>query len=171
MIQDNIMCPKCNKQGLRKSHGKNPQGEFFCDIDRVYFSIWELVNIWGFDAGDFVNNNGVSLLPNRPTICTHDYLMDYPPFIPKRFQYATQCMDCFEIFYEDEKSDTVSNSEDVNFLLQTSSEFSGEPMWQSNQEREEAYEMVHRMFMGIPEYDDYQDLKNTQNSALDIGVQ
>ena len=165
MIKDKLLCPKCGSRSLRKSHGRNPIGEMFCDRDRIYFTIWELVKVWGFDAGDFINNNGVSLLPSGiGVVCTHEFLVAYPPFIPKTpfipkmFKYANQCMDCFEIFPEDKKSDTVSM-------------FEGEPMWQSNQEREEAYEMVHRMFMGIPEYDDYQDLKNTQECALDIGVQ
>jgi len=139
-IQDKLVCPKCRTRNLRKAHGRNPIGEMFCDRDRIYFTIWELVNIWGFDAGDFVNNNGVSLLPNKIKISSsHGTLVSFSPTTLK--------------FYPNTRIDTLSM-------------FEGEPLWQSPQEREEAYEMVHRMFLGIPEYDDYQDLKNTQDSAL-----
>lgn len=137
-IQDKIVCPKCNTRGLRKSHGVSPKGEMFCDKDHEYLTIWELVNIWKYDAGDFVNQNnryiGSTLLPK---ITSWENILDL---------------------------------EDINNQL-TSYEISSEPMWLSSQEREEAYEIVHRMFMGIPEYDEYQDLKNTQECALDRGVQ
>ena len=48
---------------------------------------------------------------------------------------------------------------------------SGEPIWANEKERDEAYEVVHRMFLGIPEWNDYQDLKETQECALDRGIQ
>lgn len=52
------------------------------------------------------------------------------------------------------------------------SEFdSGEPYWGTLAERVDAYEMVNRMLLGIPEYDDYLDLKETEYDALGIGVQ
>lgn len=42
----------------------------------------------------------------------------------------------------------------------------GEPLWLSMAERQDAYQMVNRMLLGIPELDDYQDLKNTQMGVL-----
>lgn len=47
----------------------------------------------------------------------------------------------------------------------------GEPYWLTEQERNSAYQMVHRMFMGIEEIDDYADILNTQYDALGIGIQ
>lgn len=46
-----------------------------------------------------------------------------------------------------------------------------EPDWDTLSERVDAYEMVNRMLLGIPEWDDYLDLKETQECALQIGVQ
>lgn len=163
-IQDKLICPKCMTRNLRKAHGRNPIAEFFCDKDHDYFTTWELVNIWNYDAGDFVNLRGVSLLPNKlDTVskCDHPILVDFPLFIPKIFQYGKQCADCLKIFMDEDLKPPypVENFQD------------GEPVWESEQERTEAYEMVHRMLLGIPEYNDYQDLKNTQECALDRGIQ
>ena len=47
----------------------------------------------------------------------------------------------------------------------------GEPVWITEQERVDAYQMVGRMFQGIDEVDDYMDLKVTLEDALQIGVQ
>ena len=46
-----------------------------------------------------------------------------------------------------------------------------EPDWSTAQERNDAYQMVSRMFLGVEEVDDYADLLATQDCALDIGVQ
>ena len=46
-----------------------------------------------------------------------------------------------------------------------------EPDWETLTERVDAYEMVNRMLLGIPELDDYIDLKETEYDALGIGVQ
>jgi len=46
-----------------------------------------------------------------------------------------------------------------------------EPYWDTLSERVAAYEMVNSMLLGIPEWDDYLDLKETQEYALQIGVQ
>ena len=42
----------------------------------------------------------------------------------------------------------------------------GEPLWFSLAERQDAYQMVNRMLLGISELDDYMDLKATQMGAL-----
>lgn len=49
--------------------------------------------------------------------------------------------------------------------------YEGEPVWYSEEERQEAYNLVTRMHLGISELDDYNDLKETENYALGIGVQ
>lgn len=46
-----------------------------------------------------------------------------------------------------------------------------EPDWDTLHERVDAYAMVNRMLLGIPELDDYLDLKETQEYALQTGVQ
>jgi len=46
-----------------------------------------------------------------------------------------------------------------------------EPEWHTKQERNSAYQMVSRMFLDIPEFDDYADMLATQEDALGIGVQ
>lgn len=52
------------------------------------------------------------------------------------------------------------------------SEFDGgEPYWANLAEYQDAQAMVGRMFLGIPEIDDYADLMATQDYALQIGVQ
>ena len=47
----------------------------------------------------------------------------------------------------------------------------GEPYWLSGKERNLAYQMVSRMFLDTPEFDDYADMLATQENALGIGVQ
>ena len=43
--------------------------------------------------------------------------------------------------------------------------------WSTKYERNLAYQMVQRMFLDIPEYDDYADMLDTQEDALGIGLQ
>lgn len=47
----------------------------------------------------------------------------------------------------------------------------GEPYWYSIMERDDSYQMVSRMFLDIPEYDEYADMLATYGDALGIGVQ
>lgn len=172
-IQDKLICPKCSTRNLRKAHGRNPIAEFFCDYDHEYFTTWELVNIWNYDAGDFVNKKGNSLLPRKfdttsDVECKHIITVGFPLFIPQIFQYGKQCVGCLKIFIDSEDTPPeVEPSERIDTLDM----FEGEPIWSSEKERDEAYAMVHRMFLDIPEYKDYQDLKNTQECALDRGIQ
>lgn len=60
-------------------------------------------------------------------------------------------------------------------LYATHGQFSGypegEPYWATGYERKDAYQMVSRMFLDIPEFDDYADMLATQEDALGIGVQ
>ena len=130
MIQDNIYCPSCGRRALRRSYGESPYGEFFCDIDRNYFTVDELVNFWGYDVSDFINERGISLLNDS---------------------------------FKSRVVDTISM-----ILLD------GEPLWASEKERNEAYEVVNHMYQEIPKWDDmsdYLDLKSTQNNALGVGIQ
>lgn len=131
-ISEFIKCPKCQKQFMKKSNPQKFGLEYFCHNCHEYFGVNELVNQWGYDAGD--------LFPTYPV--TH---ADYKKWM---------------------KIDTVSKP------VRAYSEWAdGEPNWDTAQEREESYQGVTRMHMGISEYDDYADLLNTQQDALQIGVQ
>lgn len=125
---DFLKCPKCEKNFMLKSVPQKFGKEYFCHRCHTYFGVNELVNQWGYDAGD--------LYPYYPV--TH---ASYKNWITK---------------------------EQVKFFGEFSN---GEPNWDTKEERSDAYEMVNRMIMGIPEYDDYLDLMNTQNDAMQIGVQ
>lgn len=46
-----------------------------------------------------------------------------------------------------------------------------EPEWATEYERENSYQMVTRMLLDIPEFDDYADMLATHEDALGIGVQ
>lgn len=56
-------------------------------------------------------------------------------------------------------------------LRQFSQPSTFEPDWDTEQERVDSYQVVTRMFLEIPELDDYTDLMNTYRTALDVGVQ
>lgn len=141
-ITDCIECPKCHKPFL-KSCGTNATfgKEYFCHFCHTYFGVNELVNQWNYDAGD--------LFPPYPV--THG---NYKNWIPKgNYPYlveATPISSFSPKFYEVE---------------------TGEPYWSTGYERKDAYKMVSRMLLGVEEIDDYADLLDTQECALDIGVQ
>lgn len=61
-ISQRIICPKCGTRNLRKSIPAKSGQEYFCDKDHEYFGIAELVNVWGYDAGDFYGMNGQAQL-------------------------------------------------------------------------------------------------------------
>lgn len=98
------------------------------------------------------------------------------------------CFHCFTVFSTDElvnrwgldAGDLFGLNGDVpNILLSPIRFFSpkyyevetGEPYWLSGKERNSAYHMVSRMFLGIEEIDDFLDLRETEYNALGIGVQ
>lgn len=57
-VSDFLICPQCNKRFLKKSHAKVPPIglEYFCHWCHDYFGLDELVNVWGYDAGDLVSS-------------------------------------------------------------------------------------------------------------------
>jgi hypothetical protein len=129
-VKDMLVCPKCNKRMMGRSHPQKFGMEYFAHCCHQYFGVNELVNQWNYDAGDLFGY----------VFDTGKYLKG---IVDKYYPART--------FY---------------------SEFdSGEPYWDTLAERVDAYEMVNRMLLGIPEYDDYLDLKETEYDALGIGVQ
>lgn len=109
-VKDFLKCPKCKKQMMKQSLHQEFGKEYFSHCCHEYFGVNELVNQWGYDAGDLVPN------------------MDIP---------------------------TPTD----------------EPMWATAYERVDAYKIVQRMFLGLPELEDYRDYLNTREDALQIGVQ
>jgi hypothetical protein len=124
-ISSRIVCPKCGTKTMRKSVGKGP--EYFDDICHSYFTIEELVNVWGYDSGDFIPDLGTEyLFSNSPHIkpwITIDYTKMEEKII------ATTWFDGI---------DAVSVID--------------EPQWKSTKERMEAYYEVTLMQMGIPSW-------------------
>lgn len=140
-VKDFIKCPKCGKQMMGKSHPQKFGKEYFAHCCHVYFGVNELVNHWNYDAGD--------LFPTYPV--TH---ADYKNWAPKgNYPYR---IDVTPISYFGPKEYDGET---------------GEPFWQTKQERNSSYQMVHRMLLGISEIDDCTDLVNTQMGALQIGLQ
>lgn len=149
-----IKCPKCERNTLRKSWGKNMiDREFFCDHDHLYFGIHELVNEWSYDAGDLVG-----ILP--PSFERHIIIKYLPKELPSPFEpNFMEKLITHEQLVKWWDEDTVST---------------GEPVWGSLKEKDEAYEVVNEMLMGIESWetmDDYNDLRATERDALGIGIQ
>lgn len=148
-ISQSLVCPRCHTRFLRKSVAPRVGKEYYCHRCHIVMGIDELVNQWNYDAGD--------LFPYYPV--TH---ANYKNWIPKG---NTPMI--VQIDYGQQEMKVLSMLNRPNY-----SEFDGgEPYWDTLVERVDAYEMVNRMFLDIPEFDDYADLKETEYDALGIGVQ
>ncbi len=124
-ISQRIICPKCGTRHLRKSMSANNTGkEFFCDHDHEYFDIAELVNKWNYDAGDFYGDNGQTQLTFREAGLIHFWLRNKPA----------------------EEKITATKWFDGNGTYSCD-----EPVWSSEIARDEGYDVVNRMLMGIEE--------------------
>lgn len=157
-IHDFLKCPKCGKQMMGKSLPQRFDREYFSHCCHRYFGVNELVNQWGYDAADFGNTLSVKYLP---IVCKHTNVEKFPPFVPEIFVRYHTCKDCgARIDFLPVVVDYPHT--EVEPL---------EPDWETSYERVDAYEMVNRMLLGIPEWDDYFDLKETQEYALQTGVQ
>ena len=143
-VKDFIKCPKCGKQMMGKAHPQKFGKEYFAHCCHQYFGVNELVNQWNYDAAD--------LTPIYPV--TH---ANYKVWIPKgSYPYMVD----------------VEKYPNKSMWNVARSEFDGgEPIWETLTEYADAQKMVGRMFLGIPELDDYTDLLATQEDALEIGVQ
>lgn len=51
-VKDMLMCPKCRKKLMGKSHPQRFGKEYYAHCCHQYFGVNELVNQWGYDAGD-----------------------------------------------------------------------------------------------------------------------
>lgn len=147
-----IRCPKCEKKTLRKSlnaklrFGSEYGREYYCDQCHLYFGIQGLIDNWNYDAADLFDAHTVtadySEQEKRIFSAGRRSTNKVPyPIIPKMRS----------IFVED--STTIFNKD--------------EPIWWTNKERQDAYEMVDRMFTNVPEWEE----DGTTNKGIDIGIE
>ena len=145
-VHDFIACPKCGQKKMKQAIPQKFGKEYYAHCCHIYFGVNELVNQWNYDAGD--------LFPYYPV--TH---ANYKNMQPSHIG--------IEIDFMEQEIAIFSSVLKVGY-----SEWDGgEPMWATEQERVDAYQMVGRMFQSISEVDDYADARNTMECALQIGVQ
>lgn len=51
-VYDMLKCPKCSKKMMGKSYPQTFGKEYFSHCCHIYFGVNELINQWGYDAGD-----------------------------------------------------------------------------------------------------------------------
>lgn len=142
-VKDMLRCPKCGRQMMGKSHPQKWGMEYFAHCCHEFFGIDELVSKWGYDAGD---------------------LFDPEPWYAEP-EWLTRMVQVVETYSKNPPNTPIVLAH--QFPLPDSFE----PEWYSTMERDDAYSMVNRMLLGIPEYDEYQDEQKTYYDALGIWVQ
>lgn len=185
-INDAIVCPKCRKPFLKKALGKPKLGlEYYCHFCHIYMGLNELVEKWGYDLGDFGDcfplavynvidkknsfskNNGRHPWINLPIMRDWDN-----PEEDKAWAYLSELIATKESMSEREKKFNVEWAEMYTNLIswwnQDTVSPIDEPTWANVVQRQEAYEMVDRMFLGTPEYAEYEE--GCGNHGIDIGV-
>ena len=55
-VNDMLICPKCSKKMMGKSCQQTFGKEYFAHCCHEYFGVNELVNQWGYDAGDLFSH-------------------------------------------------------------------------------------------------------------------
>ncbi len=132
-ISQRIICPKCGTRNLRKSIPAKAGAEYFCDKDHSYFGIVELVNQWNYDAGDFYGEDGQTQLTFAETGLMHFWLKKSRE---DEFEKLKEAVLYF--------STKLAEGEVLSPVDQ-------EGEWSSNIARNESYDVVNRMLMGIEE--------------------
>lgn len=142
-ISEFSKCPKCRKQFLKKSSSHTPEfgKEYFCHNCHEYFGILELVHHWGYDVADLYSDEW----KKAPHFIGTSSMMEYYSTISKISNYR------------DWKSNTVSDL------------YEGD--WYSARQRNDGYEVVNEMLQGVDAWNDYTDLMQTQEYALQRGLQ
>lgn len=124
-----IRCPKCNTKTMRQSIGHNMVGkEYYDDRCHEYFGITELVKVWGYDVSDFYNEIGDDIIWSEVGLIVQ--IRETVADFAKGVAGEASTMFC--------EFDTVSPT--------------FEPEWKNEFEREDAYEEVTLMQLGIPWY-------------------
>ena len=149
-----IVCPKCGTKTMRKSIPQKFGMEYFDDNCHTYFGVNELVNKWGYDASDlfpyypvlpgYYKRNKSGVFGNSSAIV----LLDYGELEKRVFANLS--------VHEDKIIATTWFDGDTVSVID-------EPTFKSHSERWEAYQMVDRMFIGIPEW-------SMENNEVDTGA-
>jgi hypothetical protein len=126
-----IVCPRCGNKTMRKSVGKSPMGEYFDDTCHSYFTIEELVNEWNYDLGDFGD------------VGNHKDRVMLEVF-SKGFVETQKWLQGREVILDVEKWEALTYPDAVSVV--------DEPEWEDLEQRLRDYEIVERMFLGIPEW-------------------
>ena len=171
ILDRTIECPVCRTKTMRLSHRPVVGKEYFDDRCHTYFGVDELVNKFGYDLGDFYDGIRTEIplekflelyekeqLENKQANCPHLHIVNFPPFVPNIFVQYTECIECKKKF---------TQSVQVEDKIVATTWFDGdtvsvidEPVFHSLAERDEAYQMVQRMFDDIPEW---------ENNKVDYG--
>ena len=122
-ISTRIKCPQCNTKTMRLSVFPRADLEYYCDRCHDYFGIRGLVHSYNYDSADFYGDNGTSQMS------PDNWALFIKQWNEKEKIVATTWFD----------GDTVSVID--------------EPVFHSLAERDEAYQMVQRMFDDIPEWE------------------
>jgi hypothetical protein len=147
---------------MRLSYGYSVGREYFDDKCHEYFGVDELVNQFGYDLGDFYVGNRTEIplekfselyekekLEKKQKNCPHPHTQNFPPFVPEIFT-RQRCVACKKILpsYVEDKlvATTWFNGDTVSVC--------DEPVFKSAHDKETSYEVVTRMLLDIPEWED-----------------
>jgi hypothetical protein len=157
-----IICPKCGTKTMRKALGKNPIAEYYDDTCHQYFTVCELVHCWNYDGTDFIADDYQIPPDNTWNAIKAELEIRNTPIAKKLFSselsekdyavveklvMATEVQPIF-LDYPVVEDKIIATT----WFDTVSTQVIDEPTFKSPPERLEAYEMVDRMFIGIPEY-------------------
>jgi len=137
--------------------------EYFCHWCHEYWSLDELVNKWGYDLGDLGDTKPqLNFAPAFPTLSISqiDYLA-----IEKIIDGWQKVVHPIQILHLDPSVETLYSTNWFD-TESASTSLTDEPVWRTEAQKQEAYEIVTRMFLGIPEYEE-----GCGNHGIDVGLQ
>lgn len=143
-ISTRVKCPQCNTKTMRLSVFPRVDLEYYCDRCHDYFGIRGLVYSYNYDSADFYGDSGTSQMsPDNWAVFINEYNAK-----------AKRKLEEVRIGKYDELS--ASYVQDDKIVATTwfdgdSVSVIDEPVFRSLAERDEAYQMVQRMFDDTPE--------------------
>lgn len=146
MSTNRIICPRCGTKTMRKALGKNPVAEYFDDRCHSYFTVEELVHVWGYDAGDFGDT-----FP----IIVHDEIMKRDSLLRHPWEFLPE----FTPLVSEQVLNRYMLNNDPRYQISDSYE----PEWFSKSERDNDYACVTEMLLDIPAW-------ATEDYSVDTGA-